>query len=89
MLAEQSSPVAAVDVARSFKRAQAKKVAELLVTLESLGQAREDDGRFSAQLGRGRTLKRAGGGAGRVCFWGPGLVPWAREMSPLRAWTPG
>lgn len=47
VLAEQPAPVAPVDVARSFKRAQTKRVTELLETLESLGQARKSDGLFT------------------------------------------
>lgn len=48
LLAEQPAPVAPVDLARCFKRAQTKRVSELLQTLDSLGQARQSEGRYSA-----------------------------------------
>lgn len=48
-LAEQPSPVTAEQVARSFGRAQTKRVAELLDTLATLGQARAtEDGRYAS-----------------------------------------
>ncbi len=47
-LAEQPGPVRPEQIARSFKRAQTKKVAELLETLAALGQARvTEDNRFA------------------------------------------
>jgi hypothetical protein len=48
VLAEQPAPAAPADVARCFKSAQTKRVAELLATLESLGQARESGGLYGA-----------------------------------------
>lgn len=48
VLAEQPAPVAPAELARGFKRAQTKRVSELLRTLDSLGQARETDGLYSA-----------------------------------------
>jgi hypothetical protein len=48
LLAEQPAPIAPVDLARCFKYAQTKRVSELLQTLDSLGQARQSDGRYSA-----------------------------------------
>jgi hypothetical protein len=48
-LAEQPAPVASEGLARTFKRAQSKKVAELLEILAALGQARQtEDGRYTA-----------------------------------------
>ena len=47
-LAEQPGPVRPEQIARSFKRAQTKKVTELLETLAALGQARvTEDNRFA------------------------------------------
>lgn len=49
LLEEVNSPVRAVDVARSFRRAQVKKVEESLALLASVGGARVlDDGRYAA-----------------------------------------
>lgn len=48
-LAAQRGPVTPAQLAKSFLRANAERVEELLETLASLGQARElDDGRFAA-----------------------------------------
>jgi hypothetical protein len=48
-LAEQPSPLTAEQVARSFTRAQSKRVAELLETLVTFGKARlTDDQRYMA-----------------------------------------
>ena len=48
-LAEHPAPVGAEQLARTFKRAQTRRVSELLGTLAALGQAREvPGGRFSS-----------------------------------------
>ena len=48
-LAEHPAPVGAEQLARTFKRAQTRRVSELLGTLAALGQAREvEGGRFSS-----------------------------------------
>lgn len=48
-LAEQPAPATPEIVARTFKRAQTRRVAELLETLTALGQARAtEDGRYAA-----------------------------------------
>jgi hypothetical protein len=47
-LAEQPGPATPAQLAKSFKGAQAKRVTELLQTLDALGQARAtEDGRFA------------------------------------------
>ena len=49
VLAEQPGPATPAQLARSFKGDQTKRVAELLQTLDALGQARATgDGRFAA-----------------------------------------
>jgi hypothetical protein len=49
-LAASPSPVTAEQLARSFTRAQTSRVADLLETLATLGQARKlEDGRYSAE----------------------------------------
>ncbi len=45
-LAEQPGPATGDQLARTFKRARAARVTELLETLVALGQAREVDGRY-------------------------------------------
>ncbi len=48
-LDQQPEPATAQQLAKTFKRAQAKRVAEILETLAAMGQAREDGGgRYSS-----------------------------------------
>jgi hypothetical protein len=48
-LAEQTGPATPAQLAKAFKGAQAKRVTELLQTLDALGQARATEGnRFAA-----------------------------------------
>ncbi|MBK1631586.1 hypothetical protein CKO31_12695 [Thiohalocapsa halophila] len=49
MLADQPAPADAEHIARQFKRARTKQVAELLETLEALGQVQQPEpGRYAA-----------------------------------------
>jgi len=49
-LAARAAPIAAADLTRAFKGARSDRVAEVLVTLAALGQARVTDGKFVASL---------------------------------------